>query len=158
MNIVARSRIASSVLLLLLAACATAPLLAQGKGAGSPIDLTGTWTKIRNEDAHERGSGPDPGEYWGLPVNDAARMRADTYNEEWVTSSYILQCRPHPVGYQPLGPDPMRIEKLEDAINRQLIAYRVSYDETPGDRMVWIAPGGSGHDRLGRATRGQKAT
>jgi len=93
--------------------------------SGSPIDLTGTWTKIRSKDTHERGSGHDPGEYWDLPVNDAARMRADTYNQEWVTSSYILQCRPHPVGYQPLGPDPMRIEKLEDPINRQLFAYRV---------------------------------
>ena len=51
-----RSRIAFG-LLLLLAACIAAPLLAQ---AGSPMDLTGTWTKIRNEDAHERGSGPDP--------------------------------------------------------------------------------------------------
>ena len=137
MTISTRSPIASGVLLL-VAACVAIPLFAQGKGEGSPIDLTGTWTKIRSEDAHERGSGPDPGEYWGLPVNDAARMRADTYNEEWVTSSYILQCRPHPVGYQPLGPDPMRIEKLEDPINRQLIAYRVSYDETPGDRMIWL--------------------
>ena len=100
MTIFTRSRIACG-LLLLMAGCVTAPLLAQGKGAGSPIDLTGTWTKIRSEDTHERGSGPDPGEYWGLPVNDAARMRADTYNEEWVTSSYILQCRPHPVRDQP---------------------------------------------------------
>ena len=81
--------------------------LAQGgKGAGSPIDLSGTWTKIGQEDTHERGSGPDPGEYWGLPVNDAARMRADTYNEEWVSTSYILQCRPHPTGYQVLGSRP----------------------------------------------------
>ncbi len=65
-------------------------------------------------------------------------MRADTYNEEWVSTSYILQCRPHPTGYQPLGPDPMRIEQMVNPINRQLIAYRISYDETPGDRMIWL--------------------
>ena len=127
-----------AAVLLLLTFGGKLPLLAQGKGEGSPIDLTGTWRKVGFEDVHERLPGPDPGEYWGLPVNDAARMRADTYNEEWVTTSYILQCRPHPVGYQPLGPDPMRIEKQEDPLNRQLIAYRVSYDETPGDRMVWL--------------------
>jgi cyclase len=32
----------------------------------------------------------------------------------------------------------MRIEQLQDPINRRLIAYKVSYDETPGDRMVWL--------------------
>jgi glyoxylase-like metal-dependent hydrolase (beta-lactamase superfamily II) len=118
---------------------AAVPIFAQGgKGEGAPTDLSGTWRKIGHEDVHDRGSGPDPGEYWGLPLNDAARMRADTYNEEWVSTSYILQCRPHPVGYQPLGPDPMRIEQMVDPINRKLIAYRVSYDETPGDRMIWL--------------------
>ncbi len=125
--------------LVLLFATSALPVFAQGgKGEGSPIDLSGTWRKVSHEDVHDRGSGPDPGEYWGLPVNDAARMRADTYNEEWVSTSYILQCRPHPVNYQPLGPDPMRISKEENPINRQLVAYRVSYDETPGDRMIWL--------------------
>jgi glyoxylase-like metal-dependent hydrolase (beta-lactamase superfamily II) len=125
--------------LVFLAALGARPMLAQGgKGAGSPTDISGTWRKIGQEDTHERGSGPDPGEYWGLPINDAARMRGDTYNEEWVSTSYILQCRPHPTGYQPLGPDPMRIEQLTTPINRQLIAYRISYDETPGDRMIWL--------------------
>lgn len=115
-------------------------LLAQpgGKGEGAPTDLSGTWRKVGQEDVHDRGTGPDPGEFWGLPLNDAARMRADTYNEEWVSTSYILQCRPHPTGYQPLGPDPMRIEQMVDPINRRLVAYRVSYDETPGDRMIWL--------------------
>ena len=115
-----------------------APVVFAQKGEGAPTDLSGAWRKLGHEDVHDRGTGPDPGEYWGLPVNDAARMRADTYNEEWVSTSYILQCRPHPVGYQPLGPDPMRIEQMVDPINRQLIAYRVSYDETPGDRMIWL--------------------
>ena len=59
---------------MLAAMWTTHPLFAQGKGEGSPIDLTGTWRKVGFEDVHERLPGPDPGEYWGLPVNDAARM------------------------------------------------------------------------------------
>src|SRR5258707_411064 len=93
-------------LLFLLAVTIQPAFSQQNKGAGSPVDLVGTWRKVGHEDTHERGSGPDPGEYWGLPLNDAARMRSDTYNEEWVTTSQIMQCRPHPLGYQPLGPDP----------------------------------------------------
>src|ERR1700693_841344 len=96
MNTANRSRFAWS--LVLLAASASRPMLAQEH---SPLDLTGTWRWFSHVDVHERVPGADPGEYWGLPVNDAARMRADTYNEEWVTSSYILQCRPHPVRDQP---------------------------------------------------------
>src|ERR1700686_1841355 len=132
MNTVTRSRIAGGLLLL---AAWISPLLAQEH---SPLDLTGTWRWFSHADVHERVPGADPGEYWGLPLNDAARMRADTYNEEWVTTSYILQCRPRPVSYQPLGLDPMRIEQSVDPVNRQLVAYRVSYEKTPGERMIWL--------------------
>ena len=106
----------------------------------SPVDLTGTWRWLHQEDAYEIGQGPgaDPGEYAGLPLNDAARMRADTYAEEWVTTSPLLQCRPRSVTYQPLGLDPMRIDQLVDPLNRQLLAYRVSYEKTSGERMIWL--------------------
>jgi hypothetical protein len=51
---------------------------AHAQGQNSPTDLSGEWRRLTNhEDAHERGPGPDPGEYWGLPLNDAERMRAD---------------------------------------------------------------------------------
>jgi len=60
-----RSGIAGGAVFLLLAGGQF--VLAQGgKGAGSPTDISGTWRKIGQEDTHERGSGPDPGEYWGL--------------------------------------------------------------------------------------------
>jgi glyoxylase-like metal-dependent hydrolase (beta-lactamase superfamily II) len=104
----------------------------------SPVDITGTWRWVHHEDQYEHEPGADPGEYWGLPLNDAARMRADTYNEEWITSSTLLQCRPRPVDYQPLGLDPMRIEQMVDPVNRQLVAYKVSYEKTPGERMIWL--------------------
>jgi len=132
MNTVNRSGIAS---LMLLAALTSRPMLAQER---SPIDLSGTWRWVHHEDQYEHEPGADPGEYWGLPLNDAARMRADTYNETWVTTSSILQCRPRPVDYQPLGLDPMQIEKVIDPLNRQLVAYRVSYEKTPGDRLIWL--------------------
>lgn len=104
----------------------------------SPVDLTGTWRWVHHEDEYEHEPGADPGEYWGLPLNDAARMRADTYRETWVTSSTLLQCRPRAVDYQPLGLDPMQIEKMVDPLNKQLVAYRVSYEKTPGERVIWL--------------------
>jgi len=116
---------------------AISPISAQER---SPIDLTGTWRWIHHEDAYEMGQGPgaDPGQYSGLPLNDAARMRADTYSEEWVSTSPLLQCRPRSVTYQPFGLDPMRIDQYVDPANRDLLAYRVSYEKTPGERMIWL--------------------
>jgi len=134
MNRIVLLRIASGVL---LAAAMIRPLQAQGQA--SPTDLSGEWRRLTNhEDAHERGPGPDPGEYWGLPLNDAERMRADAYNGEILSTNLYFQCRPHPTGYQQLGPDQMRIEKEIDTVNRQLIAYRVLFQRTPGDRMIWL--------------------
>src|ERR1700731_2337731 len=68
-----RFRIAGA--LMLLATWAVGLVFAQAPAA--PPDLSGEWRRLTShEDAHERGGGPDPGEYWGLPVNDAERMRA----------------------------------------------------------------------------------
>src|SRR5215510_16618538 len=104
-------------LLTLLALLAAQPVLAQ---ENSPVDLTGTWRWINHEDERDRNPGAFPGDYRGLPLNDAARMRADTYDEEVNTSSSLLQCRPRTPGYQPKGLDPMRIDKVTDPLTRQL--------------------------------------
>jgi hypothetical protein len=120
---------------MLLASLAAQPVRAQ---ENSPVDLTGTWRWINHEDERDRNPGAFPGDYRGLPLNDAARMRADTYDEEVNTSSSLLQCRPRTPGYQPKGLDPMRIDKVTDPLTRQLVAYRISYEKTPGERVIWV--------------------
>ena len=128
-----RSRIVGGLVLLVLVG--VQPAWAQ---ENMPVDLTGTWRWIAHENWHERVMGPDPGRYWGIPLNDAARMRADTYAEGWVWQSSILQCRPRSPTYQPHGLDPMRIDKVIDPVTRQLVAYSVSHEKTPGARMIWL--------------------
>ena len=89
---------------IVLLAISGVPVFAQ---ENQPVDLTGTWRWIAHEDWFERQKGADPGQYWGIPLNDAARMRADTYDEEWISASETLQCRPRPTGHQQLGLDPL---------------------------------------------------
>jgi glyoxylase-like metal-dependent hydrolase (beta-lactamase superfamily II) len=120
---------------MLLAWLAARPALAQ---ENSPVDLTGTWRWINHEDERDRNPGAFPGDYRGLPLNDAARMRADTYDEEINSTSSLLQCRPRTPGYQPKGLDPMRIDKVTDPLTRQLVGYRISYEKTPGERVIWL--------------------
>jgi cyclase len=112
-----------------------APAVAQ---ENMPADLTGTWRWIAHEGWHERVMGPDPGRYWAIPLNDAARMRADTYAEGWVWQSSILQCRPRSPTYQPHGLDPMRIDQVVNPTTREMVAYSISFEKTPGQRMIWL--------------------
>jgi glyoxylase-like metal-dependent hydrolase (beta-lactamase superfamily II) len=133
MNTVNRSSVAGAFVL--LASLAVRPAVAQ---ENSPFDLTGTWRWINHEDERDRNPGAYPGDYRGIPLNDAARMRADTYDEEVNATSSLLQCRPRGPGYQAKGLDPMRIDKVVDPVSRQPIAYRISYEKTPGDRVVWL--------------------
>ena len=128
-------RMRTAAVVVALAVLAIRPAPAQ---ENSPPDLTGTWRWVNHEDERDRNPGAFPGDYRGLPLNDAARMRADTYDEEINSTSSLLQCRPRTPGYQPKGLDPMRIDKVTDPLTRQLVAYRISYEKTPGERVIWL--------------------
>ena len=51
-----------------------------GSTALAHVDLAGGWGQRFHEDLPERGAGPDIGDYLGLPINDAARLRADSWD------------------------------------------------------------------------------
>jgi hypothetical protein len=88
-------------------------------------DLSGMWGQRFHEDSPERGGGPDIGDYTGLPVNDAARLRADS----WTASKWTMperQCEPHPADYGPRGPANLRIASTVDPISQDVIAWHVT--------------------------------
>ena len=58
---------------LLTLALAAAPVFAQ-------LDLSGEWNPLFTEDQPERIPGPEIGDYLGLPINDAARMRGEIWD------------------------------------------------------------------------------
>jgi hypothetical protein len=74
----------------------------------------------------------------GLTINDAARMRGDTYSEEWISTSPLLQCRPRGPTYQPYALDLVQIDKELDPVSRQIMAYRINVHKTAGARMIWL--------------------
>src|SRR5215510_8351118 len=75
--------------------------------------LAGEWSPAQHEDLIERGQGPDLGDYLGYPINDAARLRA----ESWDASRLTLQehqCRVHISPYIYRGPMAVRIWEEKD--------------------------------------------
>lgn len=104
----------ASVVLLSSAIAALATMQASGQSI-----LNGYWAPLFDEDQIERIPGPDQGEYAGLPITDAARSVAQTWDPEVLTLPW-LQCRPHPSLYGIRGVGVLHIwEDLDPQTLRQ---------------------------------------
>jgi len=125
------------------------PRLAQGE-----VDLTGGWLQKFHQDSHERKEGPAIGDYTGLPVNDDARLRANTWDpDKWTVPEH--QCEPHPADYGPHGPANLQISKILDPHSLKTVAIQVI--------VGWMAdrirprmprtPGWASRPATGKATR-----
>src|SRR5437867_9000272 len=106
--------------------------LQAGTGAGveqvltQSTDFAGEWVVRNWQSRTERSTGPSLGDYLGMPLNAAGRMRAETFDAgEW--SLQDLQCRPHPVPYQWRAQGAMRITKEVDPVSREFVAYQDQY-------------------------------
>jgi hypothetical protein len=76
----------------LLAVISAAP------GARAAIDLSGVWLIIYHEEWLEVGTGPDIGDYAGLPINEAARRRALAWHPSLINLPE-RQCAELPLEY-----------------------------------------------------------
>ena len=90
-------------------------------------DFSGEWANRCTEDYIARcGMGEQLGDYLGIPLNAAGRMRAETSDvAEWGLPEF--QCRPHPSPYQWRAAGNMRITKEIHPVSRELTALHVSW-------------------------------
>ncbi|HWF11757.1 MAG TPA: MBL fold metallo-hydrolase [Bryobacteraceae bacterium] len=90
------------------------------------VDLSGVWADRITEDSYERSGGPPLGDYQGIPLNDAGRMKADSHDHsEWSLPEF--QCRPHPGPYQWRALGAVRISEEIDPVSRELTAFHFEY-------------------------------
>jgi len=110
-------------------ACTAVPASAQ-------IDFSGEWAPRFWEDQPERVPGPELGDYLGIPISEAARQRADT----WDASIQTLpewQCRPHSADYIWRGPSNLRISKEVDPVSREITAFHAEWLRSV-DRAIYL--------------------
>jgi len=75
------------------------------------FNLTGMWSAMYHEDVLERTDPGSPaGDYLGMPINDDARMRADTWDADLI-SVPEHQCIPHSSVYGMRAP--IKLENLD---------------------------------------------
>ncbi|MBZ5579944.1 MAG: MBL fold metallo-hydrolase [Acidobacteriia bacterium] len=122
---VKRARVVVAFLLIL----AAAPAMAQ-------VGLSGVWADRITEDSYERSGGPPLGDYQGIPLNEAGRMKADSHDHsEWSLPEF--QCRPHPAPYQWRALGAVRISEDIDPVSRELRAYHLEYLRSM-DRWIYM--------------------
>jgi hypothetical protein len=97
-----------------------------GIPAFAQVDFSGEWAPRFYEDQPERVAGPELGDYLGLPINEASRMRADTWNAA-IQTLPEWQCRPHSADYIWRGPSNLRIWKEVDPVTRQITAFHAEW-------------------------------
>lgn len=115
-------------------------LLAVTIGPGSAfaqINLVGYWNPIYHEDFDERVPGPDAGDYAGLPINAAARLRGDTWDPGILTVPEH-QCKPHPSTYGFRGIGTLRIWEDRAPETQQLVKLDTWIEWEAQYRQIWM--------------------
>jgi hypothetical protein len=122
----------------LLAGIVTIVIAAGGsRVALAQIDLTGNWAPLMHEDQIERVAGPDAGDYAGLPITDAARLRADSWSASLLTLPEH-QCKPHPSTYGFRGVGNLRIRTIIDDKTEAIIGYTTHIQWQEQKRTIWM--------------------
>ena len=123
--------------------------------AWAQVDFSGEWAPRFWEDQPERVPGPELGNYLGIPINAAARMRADTWDAA-IQTLPEWQCRPHMADYIWRGPSNLRISKEVDPVSRLITAFHAEWLRSV-DRVVYLdnrphPPEGAMHTWAGYST------
>ncbi len=104
--------------------------------ASAQIDFSGEWAPRFWEDQPERVPGPELGDFLGIPISEAARLRA----ESWDASIQTLpewQCRPHSADYIWRGPSNLSIRKEVDPVSREIVAFHAEWLRSV-DRPIYL--------------------
>lgn len=119
------------------------------------LNLSGVWGVNYDEDNPDRIPGPELGDYAGLPINDAARMRADTFDPSLLTLQEY-QCRFHPSDYI-IQHAAFRMSEIRDQITQELIALELVTRWGLSHRYIWMdgrphPPESAKHTMMGFST------
>jgi hypothetical protein len=112
-------------------------LVALASPAAAQVDFSGQWAPVYHEDNPERIPGPELADYTGLPLNDAARLQAESWDADRISVVSSYQCRPHSSDYGMRGLGNLRVWTELDA-NQQLVAFRTYMPAFGSERTIWM--------------------
>jgi len=111
-------------------ACLCLPALAE-------VDLSGSWAAKNHEDAMERGAGPNPDDFTGLPFNESGRAKALSYTQS-VISMPERTCWFYTQWHIADGPFGLKIWSQNDPVTGKIIAWYIGAWEDRADMIIWM--------------------
>jgi hypothetical protein len=111
---------------------------AAGTCAAQNVDFSGAWMPLYHEDAPERLPGPELGDYTGLPLSDAGRLRGDSYDADRISVVTEYQCRQHSADYSMRGLATLRIDRELDPPTQRLLAFHTRIGFQSMERTIWL--------------------
>ena len=103
----------------------------------APISFVGEWSGRYHEEQPDRVPGEEPGDFSGLPINEAARMFGDSWD---VARHAVLehQCAPYTLPYMFFGPNQFRIWEEKHPDTQELLAIRMYMGTYQQRRTIWM--------------------
>jgi hypothetical protein len=119
-----------SVLLLLV--------ILPGSSALAQVDVSGMWSPLVHEDAPQRGNGSLVGDFTGLPMSQANRLRSESWAADMMEVAEWV-CRPYSSDdglYA--APAQLYIWKEIDKTTQQVIAYHAHIFYHEQEQTIWM--------------------
>ena len=152
------NRAASTLIVVALLGAGAAAQRGQGPAAprtpreAAPFDLTGTWVSVVTEDWRWRMVVPKKGDYSSVPLNDAGRKAADTWDPSMMAAD---GCRPYGAAAIMRVPGRLRISwegdatlKIETDAGLQTRLLRFDRTQTPPAERTWQGQSASEWDQI----------
>ncbi len=110
--------------------CVAFPALAE-------IDLSGSWASKNHEDSLERGAGPRPDDWAGLPFNEAGRAKALSFSQSTI-SMPERTCWFQTQWHIAAGPFSLKIWSENDPLTGKIQAWVLGGWETRAPMTIWM--------------------
>ena len=123
-------RLHQTILTAVIVLCLSVPALAQ-------VDLSASWTSKNHEDALERGAGPNPGDFTGIPFNDSGRAKALAYSQSELSMPERI-CAFYSQWHMMIGTFGVKIWNETDSVTGRTVAWVVGAWEDRDKMTIWM--------------------
>lgn len=105
--------------------------------AFAQLSIVGEWAGRYHEDQGDRVPGDVQGDFTGVPINEAARRYAESYDVRRV-NLLEHQCEPYNLPHIYRGPLQFRVWEDKDPATQEVIAYKIYIGTYQQYRTIWM--------------------
>lgn len=111
--------------------------LCAGWPAVAQIELSGSWQSKNHEDALERGAGPNPVDFAGVPLNPSGRAKALSYSQSQISMPERI-CAFYSQWHMMIGTFGVKIWNETDPVTGRTVAWVVGAWEDRAPMTIWM--------------------